>query len=119
LSEEQLKDAFEAGYQAGENDATNYEWGSPTQGCGAALELYLADNPIGPDRLHADLTHAHAIKRPTVYWGMNTVALHYLSQGDRISKKTLMLELARSPENERLLVAMGNAGRSFLGLKGQ
>ena len=56
------------------------------------------------------------MKRPIVYWSMKTVALHYCEQGDRIGKKTLMLELPRTLDNERLMVAMGNAGRKELGL---
>ncbi len=57
--------------------------------------------------------------RPIIYWGMGTVALHYCAQGDRISKRTLMLELPRTPENEALLLAMGNAGRTELGFERQ
>lgn len=64
-------------------------------------------------------TQAAAQKRPIVYWGMHTVALHYMAQGDRVTKSNLMLELPRSDENTALLVAMSNAGRAVLGFQAQ
>lgn len=64
-------------------------------------------------------TEADKPTRPCVYWGMSMVALHFLAHGERVSKKNLMLELPRTAENERLLVAMGNAGRAALGIPAQ
>src|ERR1700735_4482694 len=61
-------------------------------------------------------TMTEKTNRPIVYWGMTSVALHYMAHGERISKKALMLELPRTPENERLLLSMCNAGRESLGL---
>lgn len=61
----------------------------------------------------------HLMQRPVVYWTLSTVALHYLRRGEGVTKKNLMLELPRTSDNERMLVAMSEAGREFLGFQPQ